>query len=366
MAGRIVVFGATGYTGRLVVQALVARGQRPVLASRSAGKLERLAAGYDGLETAAADVERPETVRALVERGDVLVTTVGPFAKYGEAAAIAAVDAGAHYVDSTGEAGFVRRVFSEWGPRAEQAGCALLTAFGYDYVPGNLAGALAARRGGDGVRRVEVGYFASGGSAGMSSGTRATVALAATDPAHLREGGRMVEEPSFRRVRDFGEPSKPRSAGLVGGTEALALPTSFPELTDVVAYLGWFGPATKALQAASYATSAIEKVPAIGRALRSGSDKLAARTGEGPDAAARAEAKMSAVGIASDADGRELARVQLAGRDMYGFTAATMAWAAGRLAAGEASGSGALGPVDAFGLDALQAACAEAGLAEAT
>jgi short subunit dehydrogenase-like uncharacterized protein len=366
MAGRIVVFGATGYTGRLVVQALVARGQRPLLASRSAGKLERLAADYDGLQTAHADVNQPETVRGLVERGDVLVTTVGPFSRYGEAAAIAAVDAGAHYVDSTGEAGFVRRIFGEWGPRAEQAGCALLTAFGYDYVPGNLAGGLAAREGGDAARRVEVGYFASGGSAGMSSGTRATVALAATDPAHLLDGGRLIEEPSFRRVRDFGAPGKPRSAGLVGGTEALALPRTFPELTDVVAYLGWFGPATKALQAASYATPTIDKVPAIGRALRSGSDKLAAKTGEGPDATARAEARMSAVGIASDAGGRELARVRIAGRDMYGFTAATMAWAAGKLVAGEASESGALGPVDAFGLDALQAACAEAGLTEAS
>jgi short subunit dehydrogenase-like uncharacterized protein len=365
MAGRIVVFGATGYTGRLVVQALVARGQRPVLASRSKVKLERLAAEHDDLETAAADVARPETVRALVERGDVLVTTVGPFAKYGEAAAIAALDAGAHYVDSTGEAGFVRRIFGEWGPRAKQSDATLLTAFGYDYVPGNLAGALAAQQAGDGARRVDVGYFASGGSAGMSSGTRATVALSATEPAHLLDGGHIVEEPSFRRVRDFGSRDTQRSAGLVGGTEALTLPRRFPQLTDVAAYLGWFGPATRALQAASYAAPAVEKWPALGRLVQRGGDLLADRTGQGPDATARAEMRMSAVGIASDADGRELARVTLAGRDMYGFTGALMAWAAGKLAAGEASEPGALGPVDAFGLDALESACAEAGLTPA-
>ena len=48
--------------------------------------------------------------------GDVLVSTVGPFQRYGEAALSAAIDTGAHYVDSTGEAPFIRRVFGEYRP----------------------------------------------------------------------------------------------------------------------------------------------------------------------------------------------------------------------------------------------------------
>ena len=51
----------------------------------------------------------------------------------------AAVDAGAVYLDSAGEPPFIRQVFEEFGPRAEHTGAVLLTAFGYDYVPGNLA-----------------------------------------------------------------------------------------------------------------------------------------------------------------------------------------------------------------------------------
>src|SRR5829696_6726555 len=108
MAGRIVVFGATGYTGRLVSEALVGSGARPVLAARNAETLEGLAGELGGgLETQTADVGRPESLRALVERGDVLVSCVGPFNEYGDPAVEAAIDAGAHYIDSTGESRFI-------------------------------------------------------------------------------------------------------------------------------------------------------------------------------------------------------------------------------------------------------------------
>ena len=88
-------------------------------------------------------------MRALVERGDVLVSTVGPFARWGEPAVQAAIAAGAHYLDSTGEGSFIREVFERFGPGAQAAGCGLVTAFGYDWVPGNLAGALALRDAGE-------------------------------------------------------------------------------------------------------------------------------------------------------------------------------------------------------------------------
>src|SRR5438067_532901 len=102
MAGRIVLFGATGYTGRLVADALVERGARPVLAARSAGKLREMAEQLGGLDHETADVAQPDTVRALVERGDVLVTTVGPFQRFGEPALHAAIDGrAAAYIDST-------------------------------------------------------------------------------------------------------------------------------------------------------------------------------------------------------------------------------------------------------------------------
>ena len=121
MAGRIVLFGATGYTGDLTARAMVARGLRPVLAGRTEARVRALAEELGGLEWATADVERAGSVRALVERGDVLVTTVGPFARHGEPAVRAAIDAGAHYLDSTGEPSFVRAVFERHGPARDRA-----------------------------------------------------------------------------------------------------------------------------------------------------------------------------------------------------------------------------------------------------
>ena len=135
-SGRIVLFGATGYTGELAARAMAKRGMQPVLAGRRREAVEALASELGGLEATTADVADPATVRALVERGDVLVSTVGPFARWGDAALDAAIDAGAHYVDSTGEPPFVRKVFEQGGPRAEQAGSLLLTAMGYDWLPG--------------------------------------------------------------------------------------------------------------------------------------------------------------------------------------------------------------------------------------
>ena len=165
---KIVLYGATGYTGGLTARAMVASGSRPVLAGRHQGRLtalaEQLSRAGDGikLETAVAGSEEPGPLRELIGAGDVLVSTAGPFLKVGRAVVEAAVDAGAVYLDSTGEPPFIRQVFEEFGPRAEHTGAVLLTAFGYDYVPGNLAGALALQVAGPAATRVRVGYFVRG------------------------------------------------------------------------------------------------------------------------------------------------------------------------------------------------------------
>src|SRR3954453_3045514 len=102
MSSRIVLLGATGWTGALTAEALVARGARPVLAGRDPGRLAALADRLGALDTARADVTAPAAVRALLEPGDVLVTTVGPFLQLGEPALPAAVGAGAVFLASTG------------------------------------------------------------------------------------------------------------------------------------------------------------------------------------------------------------------------------------------------------------------------
>jgi len=360
VAGRIVLFGATGYTGRLAAEAMVERGMTPVLAARSKDKLETLAGELGGgLETAVADVSDPPSVAALVDRGDVLVTTVGPFARWGTPAAAAATTVGAHYIDSTGEPTFIREVFERYGPAAERSGCAMLTAFGYDWVPGNLAGGLALNQAGDEAVRVDVGYFMTG-RATPSGGTQASMVGALTEPGYSFRDGRVQTERSAKRVRSFRVGSKQLDGVSVGSSEHFTLPRIAGGLREVNVYLGWFGPFSRPMQAVSLGAS----LPGASHLLKLLGERLVKGSSGGPDAEARARVGSHIAAIAYDGAGRELAEVHVSGVDGYTFTARMLAWGAQRSAEGGLQGKGALGPVDAFGLVALTDGCRWAGLEE--
>ena len=149
MAAQIVLFGATGYTGELTARALVrarrAPGPRRAVARAPGGAR----GGPRRARARVADVDDPAT-RAGARRARATCSSArsGPSRASGEPAVEAAVAARAHYLDSTGEAPFIRDVFERHGPRAQRAGVGLLTAMGFDFVPGNVAGRARAARGG--------------------------------------------------------------------------------------------------------------------------------------------------------------------------------------------------------------------------
>ena len=367
MSGRIVLFGATGYTGELTARALVQRGTRPVLAGRDAARLSALGSELGELETRVADVAAPATLDGLVERGDVLISTVGPFARLGEPAVRAAIAAGAHYLDSTGESAFIRAVFERHGPAAQAAGSGLLTAFGYDWVPGNLAGALALRAASDAATRVDVGYYVTGAGAGaMSGGTRASAVGILLEPAFALRSGRLVAEPTARRARAFELDGRRAEGVSVGGSEHFALPRVAPGLRDVGVYVGVPPGLAPAVQLLSGTAALLGRVMPGGReALGALLRPLAPGSTGGPDAQARAGVGSLVVAEAFDAAGARLSAVRLAGANPYEFTAAILAWGARAAAEGALRATGALGPVDGFGLEALERGCAEAGIARA-
>ena len=382
MSVRIVVFGATGYTGELTARALVAAGAAPVLAGRNVARLADLGRELGGLEYVVADAGRPATVAALVRPGDVLISTVGPFLRWGEPAVAAAVGAGAHYLDSTGEPGFIRDVFERWGPRAADAGCTIMTAMGYDYVPGNVAAALAltdaasspldlrnAGLKGTAVG-VDVGYFTTadgdpGRSAGRSSvsgGTRASMFGVLGEPLFAWRGGRLVSERGAASMRGFDVDGRTLRAVSVGGSEHLILPAAFPQVRDVGVYLGWFGSASPAVVAASGLGELLMAIPGIRPATRGLMGRFARGSTGGPDAEARARVGSLVVAEARDAAGRVVGRARLEGVNPYDFTAAMLAWSALQAAAGRLAVGGAHGPVSAFGLAAAMQGVEAAGL----
>ena len=368
MAGRIVVFGATGYTGRLTAEALVERGHRPVLAGRDGARLETLAAELGGgLETAVADVDRPESVAALVEQGDALIATVGPFAKWGDAAAEAAIAKRAHYLDSTGEPPFIRRVFEHYGPLAEAAGIGMVTAFGYDWVPGNLAAGLALRDAGEEAVRVDTGYFVTGatGVGSFSGGTKASVVGVATEPAFAFRGGALQTVRSADRHRSFALRGRELPAVTVGSSEHFGLPHAYPRLTEVNSYLGWFGPLSRPMQAFSLVGGGAMKIPGARMLTNKLAERFVRGSTGGPGREQRARSGSYIVAEAYNAGGAKLAEAHLTGVDPYTFTAGILAWGGHRAAVDGMLESGALGPVGAFGLDELEAGCREAGLTRA-
>lgn len=361
-ASRIVLFGATGYTGELTARALVERGATPVLAGRSPDDLATLSAELGGLDTVVADAGRPDgTLTDLLQPGDVLVTTVGPFQLRGEPALLAAVEAGAHYLDSTGEAPFIRHVFEDVGADAEGR-CVLLPAFGYDFVPGNLAGALAVRDAGEAAVRVDVCYLNTGGVR-PSSGTVATVLGLLLADGYAYRDGRLVEVRQGERVRTFERhDGRLREALSVGASEHLSLPRAFPRLREVNVHVGWFGGGATAVSRAIGLFRTARRIPGADQAIRGLSGLMARRTGAGPDARSREGTGSYFIAEAYGADGERLSAVHLEGPNGYDLTADLLAWGAQRLAAEGPGTTGAAGPVEAFGLGVLEDALPEFGL----
>jgi short subunit dehydrogenase-like uncharacterized protein len=360
---RIVLLGATGYTGARTAEALVARGARPVLAGRDPARLDALAGRLGGLETARADVTAPMSVRGLLEDGDVLVTTVGPFQQLGWPAVEAAVEAGAVYLDSTGEPPFVRRVFEEAGPAAAVTGAALVPAFGVDYVPGGLAGGLALAEAGERAHRIDIGYSMQGASGqAFSRGTLQSMLGVLLEPGFAWSGGRLVAEPMARRTWRFSAGGRERLGLSVGGAEHLTLPALAPSVQEVGVHLDWLGPMTQPAHLLAPLTALAARLPGARQGMERLAGILGRRVGEAPSEATVASARTIAVAEVRDRAGELVGRVELAGPEPYGLTAELLAWGATTAAGGGVRERGALGPVAAFGLEALTAGAAEAGL----
>ena|SRR5918999_836321 len=364
---RIILFGATGYTGRLTAAALVQRGHNPILAGRSAARLSDLAwkRGIHS-EIAVADASCDASLERLLSRGDVMISTVGPFLRWGDSPVRAAMDRGAHYLDSNGEPPFTRRIFERYGAAAADTGVAVLTAFGWENVIGNLAGALALREAGGAATRIDTGYFYLGRTR-FSGGTRASFAEAMIQPSFAFRDGAIRTVRGAERYRTMPVDVDRRPGVSLGASEHYALPRAFPQLREVNAYLGWFGGldprAARLLHLASRPGFAALRAPGLRALTGVALSRMLKGSSGGPSAAERAGARVHGVAIAYDADGRQLAEAHLQGPEGYELTGALLAWGAERAASEGPRGGGALGPVDAFGLDELEAGCREAGVA---
>ncbi|MHA6780577.1 saccharopine dehydrogenase family protein [Pseudonocardia saturnea] len=191
----LVVYGATGFVGELTAAYLAEHapaGVRIGLAGRSQAKLEavrgRLPAAARDWPLLVADSSDPEAVARLAESTRVLVTTVGPYARYGLPVVEACARAGTHYADLTGEVLFHREAIDLVDKVARETGAKIVHSCGYDSIPSDLGVFVlhqrAAADGAGGLTDVDLVASAKGGfSGGTIDSMRAQVEAVAADPS---------------------------------------------------------------------------------------------------------------------------------------------------------------------------------------
>ena len=142
----IIVYGATGYTGRLVAEHLAARygvsGEvKWAMAGRSAAKLSEVRdeiGAPKGTPLIVADASDAASVAAMVERAKAIITTVGPYQLYGSDLVAACAAAGTDYLDLSGEPNWMRRMIDAHHAAAQASGARILHSCGFDSIPFEL------------------------------------------------------------------------------------------------------------------------------------------------------------------------------------------------------------------------------------
>ncbi len=242
----VVVFGATGVTGRRVAEYLASRAQecgvRWAAAARDAGKLARTLAevGVSAPETIVADVGDPASLAAMAARARVVLDLVGPYGLYGRPVIEACVEQHAHYADLTGEMPFARRTIDEFDAPAAAARVKVVQACGFESLPPDLSVMLASDTARERLDeelddvQLEVAIEPPPGrprlSDGISGGTAQTmlVALADDEPDVVIDPAALIGDPRVAANVRYHSPIMlaPRR-GVTGGVIAPMVPLAF-------------------------------------------------------------------------------------------------------------------------------------------
>jgi short subunit dehydrogenase-like uncharacterized protein len=142
----VIVYGASGFTGRLVAEHMLAtygvgRDVRWALAGRNREKLEgvkRSIAAPPELPLVIADASAPDSLAKMARSTKVVITTVGPYQLYGEPLVAACVAAGADYIDLCGEPAWMAEMISKYDAKAKISGARIVFSCGFDSIPFDL------------------------------------------------------------------------------------------------------------------------------------------------------------------------------------------------------------------------------------
>lgn len=210
----VVVFGATSFVGQILCRYLletygVNQDLKWAMAGRSKGKLESvlksLGPRAGGIMTIVANADSESEMRGMCQQTKTVISTVGPYALYGEPLIKSCVETGTHYVDLTGEVQWVRRMIDRYEAKAKETGAYIVHSCGFDCVPSDMGvfylQEQAKARFGKPCKQVKMGLKNAKG--GVSGGTAASLINVAKEISVNKSLGKDLRNPYYLCPSDF-------------------------------------------------------------------------------------------------------------------------------------------------------------------
>jgi short subunit dehydrogenase-like uncharacterized protein len=325
------IYGANGYTGRLIAEEAARRGLTPIVAGRSERPVREVGEQH-GFEARIFDLD---DARSNLDGVSAVLLAAGPFSRTSKPMVEACLETGVHYLDITGEIK-IFEACQRRGEAAREAGCVLLPGVGFDVVPTDcLAASLAAAL--PGATHLELAFRGVGSP---SAGTAKTMVEGLPEGGAVRKDGRIVKVPPAYKTRRIRFRDKERTAVSIpwGDVSTAFHSTGIP---NIVVYM-----ATPArmitMMKLSRPLAPLLGLDPVQRFLK---NRIEARVA-GPDAEARATGQSQIWGLASG--GGQKVEGTLVTPEGYALTAVTAVESARRVAEGQIE-AGTHTPSTAFG-----------------
>ena len=267
-ASKWMIYGATGYTGKLIADKAVEMGERPTLAGRNADKVKPLAEQL-GLPWAAFSVDDADAVNAALKDHDAVLSVAGPFSATARQMMQACINTKTHYLDVTGEIA-VFELAASLNDEAKQAGITLLPGVGFDVVPSDCLAAHTAKR----AKNPQSLVIAIKGLGGPSQGTAKTAVESLGTGTMARKGGNIKAFPAGKLTRDMdlGEGLEPFLAVSWGDVSTAYYSTGIDDIEVYFPNAGpiksmtkmsrFFGPIMASNMVKNFLKKQINKMPA--------------------------------------------------------------------------------------------------------
>jgi len=331
------LYGASGYTGRLIAEEAVRRGHRPLLAGRSREKLRPLAERL-GLDMVVAGLDDVRTLVASLEGLPLVLHSAGPFVRTSEPMVQACFATGAHYLDITGEIPVFENTFRH-DAEARERGICLMSGVGFDVVPTDCLARYVAERV-PGAHELELAISAGSQA---SAGTTKSALGQLPQGGRVHRGGALQPWPigkGLRRVR-FADVERTVAPIPWGDLVTAWHTTGIPNIT---AYMAMPAGAARFLR---FSFPLLKQVLTVDAVRRKAEGWIESRV-DGPDEKARHEHRSHVWAEARAADGRR-AQAWLNVPEGYAFTAVAAVRAIEETLAHKPQG--AQTPAGAFGAD---------------